>query len=313
MPIFYYLLLLATSLMWAGNIVISKTLVDHASPMTLTSLRWIIAVLCLIPLVWYKEKKILPPKQALLPLFLMGLTGVVLFNIFQFLAVERTTASNVGLITTLNAISIAVFSAIFLKEKMTFLQMLAMLLSLFGVLLVLTKGNIELLLSLQINKGDLLMLLAVGVWGLYSVCSKWATTKTSALMANLYSGIFGLIVLFPFNAPSFQVTNLDAGFIQAILYTGVISTVVCMLLWSIGVQQLGATTAGIFMNFNPVFTALLAFLFLGEKLTSIQIVGAVIVILGSYLFSHFKTKTIFPKRKRIQLQSIHEGVMRKSL
>jgi len=310
MPIFYYLLLLATSLMWAGNIVISKTLVDHASPMTLTSLRWLIAVLSLIPIVWWKEKKILPPRKALLPLFLMGITGVVLFNIFQFLAVERTTASNVGLITTLNAISIAVFSAIFLKEKMTFLQMVAMLFSLFGVLLVLTKGNMELLLSFEINKGDLLMLLAVAVWGIYSICSKWATTKTSPMMATLYAGIFGLIVLLPFNFSSFTVTNVDASFIKAILYTGFISTVVCMVLWSIGVQKLGATSAGIFMNFNPVFTALLAFIFLGETLTWIQMVGSCIVIIGCYLFSYFKTKTIFPKRKQVQLQSFNESMVR---
>ena len=74
------------------------------------------------------------------------------------------------------------------------------------------------------------------------------------------------------------------------LYTGVISTVVCMVLWNIGVQKLGATTSGIFLNFNPIFTSILAFLFLGEQMTWIQGIGSGIVILGCYLFSHFKTK-----------------------
>ena len=130
MSIKYYVLLLLTCLFWAGNFVVSKSLVVHASPITLTTLRWMIAVVCLLPLVWWKEKKILPPRNAILPLFLMGLTGVVLFNLMQFLALEQTTATNVGLISTLNMISIAVCSAVFLKEKMNLLQIFSMIFSL---------------------------------------------------------------------------------------------------------------------------------------------------------------------------------------
>ena len=89
MPYFYVFLLLLTSLLWGGNFVVGKSLVDHASPMTLTSLRWIIAIVCLLPMVWFKEKKIIPPRAAILPLILMGISGVALFNIFQFLALEK--------------------------------------------------------------------------------------------------------------------------------------------------------------------------------------------------------------------------------
>ncbi|WP_243526084.1 DMT family transporter [Bacillus pseudomycoides] len=289
MPYFYVFLLLLTSLLWGGNFVVGKSLVDHASPMTLTSLRWIIAVLCLFPIVWLKEKRLFPPRAAILPLLLMGITGVVLFNIFQFLALEQTSATNVGLISTLNAISIVLFSSLFLKEKINGLQILSMILSFFGVLLVLSKGNIALLFSLQFNSGDLWMIAAVCIWGIYSVCSKWATKATTPMMATLYSGIFGVIILLPFNIPSFTVSHINASFITSLLYTGLISTVVCMVFWNIGVQKLGATTSGIFLNFNPIFTAILAFLFLGEALTWIQILGTVIVVTGCYLFSHFKT------------------------
>ncbi|WP_028402790.1 DMT family transporter [Ectobacillus panaciterrae] len=292
MPIFYVLLLLLTSLLWGGNFVVGKSLVGHASPMTLTSLRWMIAVVCLLPIVWWKEKKLLPPRDALLPLFLMGITGVVLFNLFQFWALEQTSATNVGLISTLNAISIAVFSSLFLKEKMNMLQMFSMILSLFGVILVLSKGKGNLLLSLHFNTGDLWMLTAVCIWGIYSVCSRWATTKTSPMMSTLYSGIFGLIVLLPFNLSDFTVSNINASFVESILYTGVISTVVCMVFWNIGVQKLGAATSGIFLNFNPIFTAILAFLLLGEQMTWIQGIGSGIVIIGCYLSSYFKTNTI---------------------
>ena len=290
MSIKYYVLLLLTCLFWAGNFVVSKSLVEHTSPITLTTLRWMIAVVCLVPLVWWKEKKILPPRNAILPLFLMGLTGVVLFNILQFLALEHTTATNVGLISTLNMISIAVCSAVFLKEKMNLLQIFSMIFSLFGVILVLSKGKIDYLLSLDFNTGDLWMIAAVCVWGIYTICSKWAMTKTSALMSILYSAIFGLIVLLPLSIPDFTVSNINPSFLSSMLYTGVISTVVCMLLWNICVQNLGSTTSGVFLNFNPIFTAILAFLFLGEQLTWIQGIGSIIVITGCYLFSYFAKK-----------------------
>ena len=249
-----------------------------------------IAVVCLVPLVWWKEKKILPPRNAILPLFLMGLTGVVLFNILQFLALEQTTATNAGLISTLNMITIAVCSAVFLKEKMNLLQIFSMIFSLFGVILVLSKGKIDYLLSLDFNTGDLWMIAAVCVWGIYTICSKWAMTKTSALMSTLYSAIFGLIVLLPLSIPDFTVSNINPSFLSSMLYTGVISTVVCMLLWNICVQKLGSTTSGVFLNFNPIFTAILAFLFLGEQLTWIQGIGSMIVITGCYLFSYFAKK-----------------------
>ncbi|WP_110925535.1 DMT family transporter [Planococcus massiliensis] len=292
----YFLLLLLTSFLWAGNFIVGKWLVGHASPMTLTSLRWMIAVLCLLPLVWVTEKKIKPSRKAIVPLALMGITGVAFFNILQFLALEQTSASNVGLISTLNMLSIALFSVIFLKERLNPFQMAAMAFSFFGVLLVLTKGQLNLLLSLQFNKGDLYMLAAVGIWGIYSVLSKWAMAYTSAAMATLYSGIFGLAFLLPFNAADFAITNINASFVYSILYTGVISTVLCFVLWNLGVQKLGATTSGLFLNFNPVFTAILAFFVLGEKMTGIQILGSLIVISGCYFFSYFKTRKLIAQK-----------------
>ncbi len=290
MHYFYFLLLLLTSLLWAGNFIVGKFLVDHASPMTLTTLRWIIAVVCLFPVVWWTDKKLLPPRKAILPLFFMGITGVVLFNILLFVALEQTSATNVGLISTLIMISIAFFSFLFLKEKMNVLQVIAMGFSLFGVFLVLTKGNSQLFLSLTFNKGDLYMMLAVCIWGAYAVFSKWAMTHTSPMMATLYSGVFGLLVLLPFTIKDLTISNLNSTFMYSIFYTGVISTVVCMVLWNIGVKKLGATVAGTFLNFNPVFTAILAFFFLGERMTAIQIIGSAIVIFSCYFFSYFKEK-----------------------
>ncbi|MDM5227445.1 DMT family transporter [Cytobacillus sp. NJ13] len=287
----YYLLLLLTSFLWGGNFIVGKTLVDHASPITLTILRWAIAIICLVPLVWHKEKRLLPPKTAILPLLLMGITGVALFQALQFMALEKTSATSVGLISTLNMFSIAAFSFIFLKEKINILQLMSMFISLFGVLLVLSKGSLEMLVSLHFNTGDLYMMAAVGMWGIYSVCSKWAMSFVTPMMSILYAGIFGLLVLLPFNTAGFTVTDVSASFLLSILYTGLISTVLCMVLWNIGVNQLGPSTSGLFLNFNPIFTAILAFIFLGEVMNWIQAVGSIIVIAGCLLFSALKSRT----------------------
>lgn len=287
MPIFYVLILLLTSFLWGGNFVYSKFLIGHATPIMLTILRWTIAIIVQLPLLKKNGGKILPPKDAILPLFLMGITGVVFFNIFQFLAIAQTSAINTGLISTLNPLSIALTSALFLHEKIKFQQLLAMLFSLFGVLVVLSKGSLNQILSLHFNNGDLWMVAAVILWGIYSVMGKWAMKKVPPITATFYSGFFGLVMLLPFNLKDFQITNINVPFILALVYTGIVSTVVCMTLWNIGVQKIGTVKAGIFLNFNPIFTAILAFFILHETLKWAEFAGSIIVITGCFLFSRF--------------------------
>ncbi|MED1725593.1 DMT family transporter [Brevibacillus parabrevis] len=284
----YVGLLLCTSFLWGGNFVVGKFLVGHASSLTLTNLRWLIAVACLLPVVWIREKRILPSRQSLIPLILMGVTGVALFNLFMFWALERTDATNVGLLSTLNPVSIAIFSFLLVKEKIRPLQIVAMLISFAGVLVVLCKGDFAHLSQLHFNTGDLWMLAAVAMWGIYSVCGRWAMKTVSPMMSTLYSGLFGVMLMLPFNATTFTVERTDWTFWLSLFYVGVLATVVSMVMWNVGVQKVGATSAGMFLNFNPVFTAILAFLLLGETMSVLQLLGSVIVIVGCYLFSKLK-------------------------
>ncbi|GED29902.1 DMT family transporter [Brevibacillus centrosporus] len=291
----YAALLLCTSFLWGGNFVVGKFLVGHASSLTLTDLRWMIAVVFLIPMVWFREKRILPTKQAVLPLILMGVTGVALFNLFMFWALERTNATNVGLLSTLNPVSIAIFSFLLVKDKIKPLQIVAMFISFGGVLVVMSKGDLSHISNLHFNVGDLWMLAAVAMWGIYSVCARWAMKTVTPLMSTLYSGVFGVALMLPFNLSTFTVQNTTWSFWLSLFYVGVLATVVSMVMWNVGVQKVGATAAGMFLNFNPVFTAILAFLLLGERMTATQLLGSVIVIIGCYLFSRLKNVSL--KRK----------------
>ncbi|CAM2783973.1 DMT family transporter [Paenibacillus sediminis] len=282
----YVILLTLTSMLWGGNFVSGKFVVGHADSMVLTFLRWGIASLVLLPFVWMKEKRIIPPKSAWLALIVMGLTGVILFNLFMFWALERTSATNTGLLSTLNPLSIVIFSFLLLKESIRPRQVAAMIISLFGVLIVLTEGHLEYLLQLNFNVGDLYMLVAVATWGVYSVAGKKALKYVSPYMSTLWSGILGTIILFPFCILHFEISNPIPSFWGAEAYISVGGTVLAMLFWNIGVQKLGGTASGMFLNLNPVFTALFAFILLGEQLLLSQVVGASVVILGVIYFNY---------------------------
>ncbi|GMA64257.1 DMT family transporter [Alicyclobacillus fastidiosus] len=281
----YYILLMLTSLLWAGNFVTGKFLVGHASPLTLTDLRWAIADIFLVPVVWISDKKLFPPLRALVPLVFMGLTGVIFFNVFTYLALTRTTPDNVGLLSALNPIAIAIASFIFLKEKLSVRQVIGMVVSLCGVVVVVTKGRISGLTHFQVNSGVWLMLAAVGMWGLYAVASRSAMKYVSPYMATLWAGLLGVLFMLPFDLPKLTSVQLNTPFWSSILYGAIGGTVVAMILWNIGIQRVGETKSGMFLNFNPIFTAALAYVLMGETVHVSQIVGTLIVIAGVSLFA----------------------------
>ncbi|MBN6189456.1 DMT family transporter [Aneurinibacillus sp. BA2021] len=281
----FYLLLLCTSVLWAGNFVAGKFLVGHASPLVLTDMRWIAAILCLLPVVWWKDRKLLPARQAIGSLIWMGFTGVVLFNLFMFLALERTTADNVGLLSALNPVAIAIVSFFLLKERMSGRQVIGMFVSLLGVVVVISHGDIGRIMHLHLNLGDVYMMCAVASWGFYSVAGRRAMRYVSPYMSTLWAGIFGVVMLLPFTASSFTIVNPTPSFWLATVYASVGATVLAMLFWNIGVQRVGGTKSGVFLNFNPIFTALLSFWLLGEAMTAVQYAGAALVISGVYLFT----------------------------
>lgn len=286
-------ILVMTSLLWAGNFVAGKFTVGHAPVILLAVLRYGIAVVAMVPYVWMTERSLLPPRKALPALMGMGATGVALFTVLVLWALERTSANNVGLLSTLNPIAIALMSFVFLREKVSKLQIVGMAISFGGVFVVITHGQWERLLSLRFNTGDLLMLAAVFAWGLYTVISRKVMHRMSPHASALWSGIFGLLMLLPFTEAEFRFTDTSPVFWGAILYIGVGATALAMVLWNLGVSRLGGTRAGLFLNLNPIFTAMLTFLFLKERMDANQWIGTVIVIGGMLVFNmrSFEAKT----------------------
>lgn len=281
----FYLFLTISSLLWAGNFVAGKFLIGHASALTITDMRWALADIFLIPLVVVIERKLFPPFKALIPLAVMALTGVIFFNFFIYQALHWTTADNVGLLSALNPIAIAIASGILLRERLVWRQILGMMVSFVGVVIVVTRGNGAQLLHFQVNTGVLLMFGSIAAWGLYAVAGRWAMKSMSAYMATLWAGILGVIFMVPFNVGDWHVSHAHWPFWASMGYTAIGGTVIAMVFWNMGVQHVGGTRSGMFLNFNPIFTAVLAYLLMGEMVFASQLIGTAIVIIGVLIFS----------------------------
>lgn len=279
-----YGLLLLTSLLWAGNFIAGKYTAHHATPMMLTELRYGIASIILLPIVLRNEPRLLPPKQAVWPLIGMGLTGVVLFNVFMFLALERTSANNVGLLSALNPVAIALVAFFVHREKLSLRKVAAMLVSLAGVAVVISGGKLGNLLELKFNAGDLFMLAAVLAWGFYSVIGARAMREVTPTAATMWAGFFGSAMLIPALVMYPSPLSALPSFWLGALYIAVGGTVIAMVLWNVGVKQVGGTLTGMFLNFNPIFTAILSSVMLDERMSALQAVGTAIVIAGVVSF-----------------------------
>jgi drug/metabolite transporter (DMT)-like permease len=278
-----WILLVLTNLFWAGNYVFGKYVTAEISPVWITFSRWVLALCALLPMAILLEKpdwsKV---KRSWLPLLLMGLFGVVGYNLFLYEALAYTSPLNAALVNSLNPALIVLCSLYLLRERMTGKQYAGLTLSLIGVLITITRGDLALLADFQLNKGDLLMLLAITVWTLYSVIGKRladippiTTTAISALLAVLVLLPFALASDFPFG----HVSKLS---LIGILYMAVFPSVGSYLLWNMAVRVTGANRAGITLHLIPVFTALLGFV-LGEAMSAAQLIGGVLVCTGVLL------------------------------
>ena len=288
-----YLKLVLTTFFWGGTFVAARFAVGEAPPFFAASCRFIIAAACLIPLAAWQSRKegrgfpVPSNLRQLAGLFSLGLTGVFLYNAVFFTGLKLTTASNGALIVAINPLLTAVLSALWLREKVSPSQAAGLLLSLFGVALVIARGSLGIVTSLSFNRGDLIMLGAPLCWALYSILGKKVLARFTPLAATAYAACFGAALLVP--AALLEHTAIGGplpGFSWlgwlAILQLALLGTVVGFVWWYEGVQKIGTARAAAFVNLVPLFGAVLAALILGERLVAAQFWGGFLVIVGVY-------------------------------
>jgi len=282
-----------TTFFWGGTFVAARYAVGEAPPFFAASCRFIVASIVLVSLTaWYarRDKLSFPVPQnlrQLAGLFSLGLTGVFLYNAIFFTGLKLTTATNGALIVSINPMLTAVLSSLWLREKVSLTQAAGLLLSLLGVAIVIAKGSLGVIANLSFNRGDLIMLGAPLCWAIYSMLGKKLLSTFTPLAATAYASVFGALLLTP---AAFLEHAAIGGALPgfswlgwlAILQLALLGTVVGFVWWYQGVQQIGTARAAAFVNLVPLFGALQAALFLGERLIAAQLFGGLLVILGVY-------------------------------
>lgn len=284
---FYVLLFLVlANLFWAGNYVFGEYLVEEMSPLQMTLSRWLIAVFFLVPLAhWIERPNWRNVWKEWKTLFILALLGVISYNFLLYEALQYTTSLNAALVNSINPAVIVLFSVLFLKEKLSIKNGIGLFVSLLGVLLVLTKGQLHLIIHNTYNQGDLLMLIAILVWTIYSIIGR-KTKEIPPIAATSISVIFALLIMLPMVVVSGSDFNFELSqhAIIGIVYMGIFPSVGSFIFWNMSLRQIDASKAGIYLNLITVFTAIFSLL-LGNPITFVQVIGGLFVFIGVYLTS----------------------------
>ena len=279
------LLLILATILWGGNFVIGRAVTGDIPPITLAFLRWCTAFIVFLPIAYSRTKKEWSMLKAHWPIVLvLAFTGVASFNTLLYIGVHYTTSINASLMNSSTPIIIYILSFIFLKERLTKSQLIGTGVSLLGVLFIISGGSVDSLLAFTFNKGDLTVLVAVFCWSVYSLLIKQYAGRLPGYSTFLVTIALGALMLAPFTAYELATTDMAINWsfstVCAILYVGIIASIVAFLSWNTGVVALGANKASIYINFIPVFAAVFAILFLDEQLQFTQFIGGLAVICG---------------------------------
>ena len=283
-----YLLLILTTLFWSGNFVISRGMHAALPPVALSFWRWALAclILCLFGLHHLLAQRRLAQSHGRF-LLIQALLGVAGFNTFIYWAMQSTTAINAALINSATPILIVIISWLRFRERLAWPQALGVLLSLSGVLFIISGGNLTALLQLRAGFGDLLVVIASCLWASYSVNLKNYPPGLHPLAYQTAIALIGLAVLLPLylaeiaSGKTFEVTVAT---VATIAYVAIFASVLAFIFWNRAVTALGANIAGPFIHLMPVFSTILAVLFLGEALVKVQII-AIFMIFGGILLA----------------------------
>lgn len=282
-----YVKLLFTTLFWGGAFVAGKVVSQNVGPFSIAFQRFAIASILLILLTWKIEGKLPALKKfQIIPVILLGMTGIFTYNVLFFKGLKIIEASRASLIIATYPVFITIFSAIFLKEKINLIKTLGIIISICGAIVVISKGNINRIFETGLGLGELYFFCCVLSWVAYSLIGKAVMRNLSPLASVSYSAVVGAVAL---SVPAcfeglFQnIRNQSMLDWSCICYLGIFATVIGFVWYYQGVQRLGPTKAGLFINFVPVFAILCAFIILREPITISLVVGTALVISGVYL------------------------------
>jgi drug/metabolite transporter (DMT)-like permease len=282
-----YILLILTTLFWAGNFVLGRAVNTVIPPITLSFWRWALALLILLP---FSLRHLISQRSLirknLKDLILFGILGISCFNTFVYIGLHSTTATNALLLNSIIPVLIVIISRIFAATPVSRPQAAGILMSLAGVVTIICRADVGRLLALRVNGGDLWVLLAVVCWAVHTFRLRVRPAELHPLSFLSAIIAIGLVFIFPFYlweiSRGGRVT-LDLVSCGSLLYVSVFPSVLAYLFWNQAVVELGPNKAGLFIHLMPVFGTILSIVFLGESLKLFHVAGICLISLGIYL------------------------------
>jgi drug/metabolite transporter (DMT)-like permease len=281
------LLAIVATFIWSGNFIVARGVRGQIPPITLAFFRWVVATVAITPFAWrHIRNDFAIVKSNPGYFFLTALTGITLFNTCIYLGGLYSSAINLALIGTTTAPIIAIFlSAIFLQEKLSWQRILGIGISLAGILLLISKGHWSTIQDFQFNRGDLWVLGAAASFACYNVLVRKQPAGIHPFSFLWYTFIIGLMLLTPWyirestQQPITMPINATMG---VFLYLGLGASVLSFMSWNAAIAKLGAARTAIFGNLIPLFSTMEAILILKEPFLPIQILSAVLVVIGLF-------------------------------
>ncbi len=270
-------------MIWSLNITVTRYVADYISPISISFYRWLVAFIILTPFILpkaWKQRTLI--KTHFVQFAVLSAFGMVLYQGLSYSAAHHTTATNMGIINAFVPVFTIIVSMLILKEIPNRFAVIGSALSFLGLLYVMGQGNFLSLLSLGQHIGDIVMVFAVFFYAFYGVfLKKWQLQVP--LLLSLYIQIgFALIYHLPFIL-WLGLDPIDSQNGLSVLYAGVFPSLIAPLLWMIAVQQIGPNRTSIFMNLMPIFTAIIANIWLNEAWTIYHTIGGIVILIGIIL------------------------------
>ena len=280
-----YLLLILTTLFWSGNFIVGKAAsIYEIPPFTLNFYRWLFAGLILLP---FTFKEILEKKKLILDniglLIILGITSITIFNSAVYYSLYyMQVISGVLMISTI-PVWIMFISSILGIERTNRFQIAGVILSLLGVLFIITKSDLELVKNLDFNKGDLIMASGMISWALYSALLKkknYGVTQIALLEVVIITGLVFLIPIYILEIYFGNPLQISKPFIFTLSYVVLLPGLAAFFFWIKGISIIGANRAGVFLHLMPIFGAVMAIILFDEKFMFYHLLGAIFIVSG---------------------------------
>ncbi len=277
-------ILLLPPLFWAGNFIVGRAMRDTVPPMALSFDRWLIAFFCLLPFAWRACRRDWPRYwQCRWHVLGVSLTGVTAFNVLVYIGLQSTSAANGMLLNSFIPLLIAGIATVLYRQRISSNQLWGIVISFAGVLVIVSHGDWQSLISLSFSKGDALIFLATVCWAFYTLWLKEIPADINRRGLMLVQIVITLLFLLPLllweqsagRHPSWNMQSL-----LAIGYIGVFPSVLAFMLYGAGITRVGAARASLFIHLIPVFGAVLSLVLLHEPLHGYQFLGMTAIFLG---------------------------------